>query len=1564
MASHTTPNLYSAPKISNPSVEEILECLKRPSGTHEINRICYIIVGKPGCGKTTLAKKLAAALNSELITPDRVLQQVVSDPEHPSYAKVSNELQSGKTIDGIELMDLMKDAIASEQSRFKGYILEGLPCNFDQPEEQNYADIRFLETIIDQKAPNHSHVLINLSISDENLLERRKLQWVDPITGTIYPGAQVDYTRKRRTEGLVHEDEDIEILNRANSVERALIHGADIQVKESADGEGDEESEEEASDEGSDDSNPAANAKKKEKPGTTLAVRGIWEVLPAVVTDRLLKLPGDSPENIKKELDNHKKYDSHLFKYKHHSFDELHVIEIDATQHPDTIFEDVIETTQTLGYSVFYKAVKTKRLLPPEGGFNKTMTEADIIAYLSTCELEPDEPPRDMGVWGRYCPVEFCTNSALSYCDFSRVIDYRGRIFCLSSDEAIGQFQLNPDKYITRPPRLPVLKICVIGGPMSGKSSQSKLLARLYDAQYIDIDHILNGWYSDPNQEALIDANIIYRQISRLLRSGKPIPPELYVEIYKAAIEGRYENDKLFPKPCAGGWVLDGFPKTLDQLVCLLQSGVKPEFVAVLQNGTSRCGNYIAHSLTGLAWEASSHAIEPLVSDVAFTPPLPIQMYPYFDNLYNGFKEDLTEMLKAMDESGVRVISTQADYALQTALSVIVSSADPFVPKAVFLTPKMQAELSPDVELGTTKSYCPYSLKTFNILHTGTKSYGVKYMGQLYCLSSEEARAAFIMEPHNYVLRDSPKTPPIRLAVLGPPASGKTTCFHEILKEWPGLPHLVFKDYLDSFAQKQEKDIREEIQYMVKENAGLLSPPILYKIGKSLFLDEPYASSGFVLEGFPRSKMEYEIMVKHGFHFDAYINMKLDPSVGAKRLLAIKTKAQDEKLRYFRRQLDAADDSGTLPPEEDSLEEFSETYGSRLGTELVSLVEKETSKVAEVVSAVETVAVTPIVEIDANKCSRPVIADMRMQLKGYMRYRSSIFSNAVTTERKKAEVLLQKGVKSYSRFGYYCPVELAKQRCTAKALRGHFPVVYRDHVYYMRTETNRKEFMENINSFAFSKPPPPVVRPTLCLLGRPKAGKSVIAEKMAVELDLVHLTIPLILQSILEGNETTRLHEKLKRCLTLGEETTTELVTEAIMFVTSRAISDFDSLAGYRWILDGYPITMEQANSLEKAGFLPHIMIELSITEPTMDERCWADYLVDQTSGTPRLNVPSLCRLRSGHYNQYISQIRHFYESTYANWTVVDGTKSKWAITERIKTIMEGAIRRRQVYLDLKSRSRWALTVNRSPACLSCAQQERFYKMAGPDELAKFLANPERYVSGRALPEALPIRRTVLDFKALFPKQLELQGYCPVMFSEGEFSITSIIPGDHENIVEYDQKLYVMSTKDALEKFMRTPWKYINLKLPKKLPPRHAPIPVARLPLIGFLEQTVAAELIQALCAVGQAKPKHPYKNLTASACEYVALYLKAHNPKAKEWIRNKFQKKLTRFEDRCELIHSIIDGANTAAACMATLRGIQIVEGMYVPQDLRVPGFDHNMRRFLELRQERNPRVNHARIK
>lgn len=66
----------------------------------------------------------------------------------------------------------------------------------------------------------------------------------------------------------------------------------------------------------------------------------------------------------------------------------------------------------------------------------------------------------------------------------------------------------------------------------------------------------------------------------------------------------------------------------------------------------------------------------------------------------------------------------------------------------------------------------------------------------------------------------------------------------------------------------------------------------------------------------------------------------------------------------------------------------------------------------------------------------------------------------------------------------------------------------------------------------------------------------------------------------------------------------------------------------------------------------------------------------------------------------------------------------------------------------------------------------RYYCLAGQAELEAFLSSPDSFTGPgtKELPpaERLPRRKTELEVKGMFPKQYEINGYCPVTYVDGK----------------------------------------------------------------------------------------------------------------------------------------------------------------------------------------------------
>lgn len=140
---------------------------------------------------------------------------------------------------------------------------------------------------------------------------------------------------------------------------------------------------------------------------------------------------------------------------------------------------------------------------------------------------------------------------------------------------------------------------------------------------------------------------------------------------------------------------------------------------------------------------------------------------------------------------------------------------------------------------------------------------------------------------------------------------------------------------------------------------------LLCNVYSTKFLSlQPFASQGFILEGFPRTRADAEILVSNGFYFDAAVNLKVLPEVACQRLLPKFRQEQQERLA-----------KSENPAERGGMNEES------LRLSLIDAIEKDINQLADVISLFQSLSVAiPVIEIDANKYIRPVTATLRAKL--------------------------------------------------------------------------------------------------------------------------------------------------------------------------------------------------------------------------------------------------------------------------------------------------------------------------------------------------------------------------------------------------------------------------------------------------------------------------------------------------------------------------------------------------------------------------------------------------------
>jgi YHS domain-containing protein len=86
--------------------------------------------------------------------------------------------------------------------------------------------------------------------------------------------------------------------------------------------------------------------------------------------------------------------------------------------------------------------------------------------------------------WGTHCPVAYAQTHELVRGNFNLSVIFQGKIYILSTPDALNKFHINPNKYLTflapHPPPPTPIKVVVLGPPVSGKSTHARALAQYY----------------------------------------------------------------------------------------------------------------------------------------------------------------------------------------------------------------------------------------------------------------------------------------------------------------------------------------------------------------------------------------------------------------------------------------------------------------------------------------------------------------------------------------------------------------------------------------------------------------------------------------------------------------------------------------------------------------------------------------------------------------------------------------------------------------------------------------------------------------------------------------------------------------------------------------------------------------------------------------------------------------------------------------------------------------------------------------------------------------------------
>jgi hypothetical protein len=183
---------------------------------------------------------------------------------------------------------------------------------------------------------------------------------------------------------------------------------------------------------------------------------------------------------------------------------------------------------------------------------------------------------------------------------------------------------------------------------------------------------------------------------------------------------------------------------------------------------------------------------------------------------------------------------------------------------------------------------------------------------------------------------------------------------------------------------------------------------------------------------------------------------------------------------------------------------------------------------------------------------------------------------------------------------------------------------------------------------------------------------------------------------------------------------------------------------------------------------------------------------------------------------------------------------------------------------------------------LGCPQYA-FYQCCGQACVDAMVAATQVDFAQLELPFDLPHRLTPDDARRLYVEHVQLRGHCPVSLRRAmtrQFAgAFRLVRGSEACGVVYNEQVFLMRGEEELAEFMRFPSRYADVVMPLKLAVDAPKVVLSDLlasgKVTGYLEQTVATKLTDALLALDESRLRHPALSIKQTALMQLAIRLK-----------------------------------------------------------------------------------------
>nr|XP_009932576.1 PREDICTED: adenylate kinase 9 [Opisthocomus hoazin] len=1528
---------------------------------------CLIILGKPGSGKKTLARKLAQIWKCIFIEALEVIQMNIR--EETEYGLKCQELLfKGQSISEELVTEMILKKIESPEVAHFGYVLSGFPSLSEEymTVSQQIKKIKNLKLKPD--------FLINIKCSDYDLCQRISGQRQHPDSGQVYQRNQWDpnIIEKHKKEEDQHEEEN-------------------------------EEQEETAED----------------------------PLMMSEFMHQLVQRPEDILENAEERVGMYKDIMLHPLEDLMAEQDCQYLIELDGNQQPDDLFVSVLVRLQSLGVR---NGAPVTRLQSQQEEILEGLENDQLLRVLSSYKLIAHRYRWRRSRWGQACPV------ALKQGDIvmgnpDLAVSFLGKMYILSSPEALKTFMLNPRPYLLPPMPLPPCKVLVFGPPFSGRTTICNLIAHKYKGKVLDMAKLIQPLIEEIREENIeqvrrdtvqkaitavknrlelekqsresgdlqehssikeaddfeettkateginleegttIKSAIIQKRMSEITAdhpevqamveeaiksasvSEVTLSPEIYAEVLERAIaELMKKNKDRFPgAPEKGGWVVDNYPLSVDHWSALSEKGLLPDTVVCLKD-TEKDGvcilrrTYLANRdeinfkilkrLTDEALEKKEEEEEVRVEMQEMRTSEEEQSLEAAEE--KEFEDNDQQLPPETEQVPQKQSSDSAGYKEESKPTDIIlpefaEDGFPDVPEMEIIKRKIdlfmhdwqtveseikQSSLVQVVVLEIAEQ-TPESLlnQTVLVMEKPFKYHGWELSAEDLDEEAEDLAAEEEDEEVEEEENEDEEAPPLRVCLLGTHGAGKTTCARQIADKL-GIFHIQFEEYLqelilpktkekvghhfdeepeeddtempilsqelEDFSQTMTKtetekrkqevaltDEEEAIKANLMDNESL-PPEVLDNIVLDWWRKEPFRSTGFILDGFPRTLDEARYLSERGLCPDVVVYIQVEKSdvldrlfpprlkkwkerqykkmENKKKLKELKAKIRDERIAKRREELlaerkqkkqkdlankehyeaieeedenenedvEAVLEEEFLEEQEEEAEEEQEIDAvDRIQNEIAEQFDSEIRSLQDVQEELEKLLI-PLIEINGGRKPHIVCYQIYSKLNSLMENRGSIFEQCYPISLPLAHKMLVFSYKFPSSFGQWDPIKLSEGD-VIKPGQSHentvLPVIHRQYIYFFSSKENKEKFMKNPIKYIRQPKPKPAVAVKIAIVGPPKSGKTTVAKKFASVYGLLRLSMGDAIRLVLNNQPESELALTLQWHLHQGLTVPDELAIQALDVALMNHVCNTTGV-----VIDGYPVTKKQVNLLESARIIPVKIFELEMDAKEVFRRALADKESTHRPPYPEHDSSQILAIKNSCYRQHIDAIRTYYKQEHQNWCVIDAFRSKWWIWNKVLQEVQVVVKEIQIYLERIREGKAACIAD---LCIT------------PEEL--------RYRLG------------------------EFGQYCPVSLAEkGELVDCSVTPS-LQFAAEFRGHYYKMASQEELDKFLSRPEVYVPPLAPHPLPPPSM-LP-KKLTAAEVKALFPASAEMQGYCPVTYLDGKQRYEALMPGNIEYAAKY-------------------------------------------------------------------------------------------